>query len=97
MTGAIRRYWWLLLGLALAVIGAASIASVGRSHACSEFGVNGQLLSGGNCEDEFAALQRTYILGLILLILGLLTIAFGLGYRLGRRGQRPNTDRVVAA
>jgi len=97
MGGVIRRYWWLPLGLVLAVLGTALITSVGRAAPCSEVDTNGQLLSGGTCQDEIDALARSFNLGSIFLIVGLMTIASGLGYRLGQLRQRTGGDPIIAA
>lgn len=93
MAGALRRYWWLVLGLSMVVIGLvlviASRAWEGSSGAFAWAGDPSQ------ADAYFAALEaefarRTYLLwgGVLASVAGLLVIAVGVGYRLGQR-QRP--------
>jgi len=93
MTGALRRYWWLVVGLSMVIIGVglvvASRAWEGSSGAFSWAGDPSQVDAYfAALEAEFA--RRTYLLwgGVLAAVAGLLVIAVGVGYRLGQR-QRP--------
>jgi uncharacterized membrane protein len=92
MAGVLRRYWWLVVGLSIVIIGiglvTASRAWEGSSGAFSWAGDPSQADAyWAALEAEFA--RRTYLLwgGVLTAVAGLLVIAVGVGYRLGQRQQ----------
>jgi hypothetical protein len=93
---AVRRYWWLPLGLALGVVGVVLLASLPTAGLCSAYGVSGELVSGGTCQDEIDALGRTWFLGALLGVAGVLAISWGVGHRLGRRQTQTAEDPSLA-
>ncbi len=92
MTGAMRAYWWLLLGLSVSALGLGVMASAGLgSVSCSDLVLlpyGETALPTSPCADQIESAQRMWTNGLVLLIAGLLVIAYGFGYRRGRRGSR---------
>ena len=88
MTGVLRRWWWLLLGLVAIVAGIALIASAGAVGTCADFGVlpyGAPLPENYGCQDELDAAGRNFVLGSAALIAGLVVVAYGLGYLRGKR------------
>ena len=100
MTGMLRRWWWLLAGGIAIVLGVVLIATAGLVGAC-DAGGSSSVPSGASppenstCQDELDAAARNWILGSAAFVTGVAVVAFGVGYRRGRRvseaAQRPQT------
>jgi hypothetical protein len=88
MTGAIRNWWWLVGGALAMAVGVVLIATVGAVGTCSDFGV---LYEGSAvppvtpCQESIDTAQRNWIVGSALLLVGLATVAYDVGYRRGHR------------
>ena len=87
-----RAYWWLLLGLLVSALGLGVMAwAAPGSVSCSDL----LLLPYGEtdlpvtpCGEQIESAHRMWTSGIVLLIAGLLVIAYGFGYQRGRRGSR---------
>lgn len=90
MAGVLRRYWWLVVGLSIVIIGLGLVIASGAWEGSSgSFAWFGDPSQG---DAYIAALEaevarRTYLLwgGVLATVAGLLVIAVGVGYRLGQR------------
>lgn len=90
-----RALWWLPVGLALGILGGFLIWSVDSAMTGSGPWPCSDVEPGQTCHD-FDTLARNWFLGALLVIAGLLTIASGIGYRWGRRGNRERLHDLVA-
>lgn len=97
MTGAMREamrdWWWLVVGGVAVMLAVALIATVGVVDTCADLFYGTSVPSVSPCQDRMDAAQRTWIVGTVLLLIGLATVAYGVGYRRGRRvRQRVEAD-----
>jgi drug/metabolite transporter (DMT)-like permease len=90
VTGVLRRYWWLLLGVVVVILGLALVTTSGALGNSS--GAFGWFSYSPLTESDFDNLEqalnrRVFQLwaGVGVAVAGLLVIAVGAGYRLGQR------------
>ncbi len=97
MTGAIRSWWWLVGGGLAMAVAVVLIATVGVVGSCADLYYGSSIPSVSPCQERLDAAQRNWILGSVLLLGGLTTVAYGFGYRRGRRTSRKDESVVQAA
>lgn len=81
-----RRHWWIVMGLGLLVVGIGLVLS---SASGTDFGwfAYTPLDNEVRFSSEFVILSRGRLFGCLVVGLGLLVIAGGIGYRAGRRSR----------
>jgi hypothetical protein len=97
MTGAIRNWWWLVGGALAMAVAVVLIATVGVVGSCADLYYGTSVPSVSPCQESLDAAQRNGILGSALLLGGLTTVAYGFGYRRGRRAERSDEPVAQAA
>ena len=86
MTGVVRKWAWLF-GVAAMAVGVVLIVTVGAVGTCygSIVVPDGSTMPPNPCLDSANAAQRNWILGEVLLLLGLATVAYVVGFKRGQR------------
>lgn len=100
MTGVIRGYWWLALGILIAAVGLLIRIGVPDFIAdCSQVvAVSGgytlaqDVPSSPDCLDAAAAARRTAAIGWLLMMAGVAVVAFGLGHRRGAANRQTTAE-----
>ena len=103
MTGATRKWWWLVGGCLMMAVGIGLMSPLGTGLGCSAGGFGSDVASAeasaqaaaNACVESLNAAERNWWIGAALLLVGLATVAYDIGHRRGRRAGHKDVSTAV--